>query len=73
MAPTNARRPTIDEKLLSKVIAQIDEISSTLNQIAKHVKAGRVEGDIDDALCDLLDCRTMLMQALRQERYRQIF
>lgn len=76
MAPPNTLRPTIEEKLLSQAIAQVDKTSSTLSQIARHLKAdqpgGRIEGDIDDALCDLLDCRTMLLQALRRARNRQI-
>jgi hypothetical protein len=72
----NTRRPTVDEKLLSQAIAQLGKVGSNLNQIAKHLNAGRpgdrVEGVIGDAMRDVYEWRTMLMQAIGEERYHKI-
>jgi hypothetical protein len=72
----NTRRPTVDEKLLSQLIAELGKVGSNLNQIAKHLSAGRpgdrVQGALGDALRDVSEWRTMLMQAIGEERYRKI-
>ncbi len=70
----SVRRPTADTKLLAKVLAELGKIGSNINQIAYHLNAGRpgdvTEGSIDDALRELLEWRTALMQSLGFERER---
>lgn len=60
---------------LSKLCAEIGKIGSNLNQIAYHLNAGRpgdrIEGTLDDALRELLEWRTAVMQALGHERKRK--
>ena len=57
---------------LGKLSAEIGKIGSNLNQIAYHLNAGRpgdrIEGALDDALRELLEWRTAVMQALGHER-----
>lgn len=57
---------------LAKLSAEIGKIGSNLNQIAYHLNAGRpgdrIEGALDDALRELLEWRTAVMQALGHER-----
>jgi hypothetical protein len=71
----NVRRPTADTKLLAKTLAELGKIGSNINQIAYHLNAGRpgdrIEGSLDDALRELLEWRTALMQALGYERQRK--
>ena len=69
------RRPSVDAALLAKVLAELGKIGSNINQIAYHLNAGRpgdvTEGSIDDALRELLEWRTALMQSLGYERSRK--
>lgn len=73
--PPGRRRPTVNTKLMLQALAQIGKIGSNINQIAYHLNAGRpgdrIEGALDDALRELLDWRTLLMQALGAERHRK--
>lgn len=66
---------SVDTKLLSKVLAEMGKIGSNINQIAYHLNAGRpgdrIEGRIDDALRELLEWRTAVMQAIGAERNRK--
>jgi len=71
----SVRRPTADTRLLAKALAELGKIGSNINQIAYHLNAGRpgdrIEGGLDDALRELLEWRTALMQALGYERNRK--
>lgn len=71
----NVRRPTADTKLLAKALAELGKIGSNINQIAYHLNAGRpgdrIEDSLDAALRELLEWRTVLMQALGHERNRK--
>ena len=64
-----------DREALIKVAGALGKVGSNLNQIAKHMNAGRpgdrVEGVLGDALRELLEWRTMVMQALGYERHRK--
>ena len=64
-----------DREALVKLSAALGKVGSNLNQIAKHLNAGRpgdrVEGVLDDALRELFEWRTMVMQALGYERHRK--
>jgi Bacterial mobilisation protein (MobC) len=70
------RRRSVDTKLLGQVLAEMGKIGSNINQIAYHLNAGRpgdrIEGRIDDALRELLEWRTAVMQAIGAERNRKI-
>ena len=72
---TSMRRPSVDTKLLAKVLAELGKIGSNINQIAYHLNAGRpgdvMEGSIEAALNELLEWRMALMQALGYERNRK--
>jgi hypothetical protein len=74
-AGPGVRRPTVDVKLMVQALAQIGKIGSNINQIAYHLNAGRpgdrIEGALDEALRELLEWRTVLMQALGAERHRK--
>jgi hypothetical protein len=64
-----------DREALVKLSAGLGRVGSSLNQIAKHLNAGRpgdrVEGVLGEALRELLEWRTMVMQALGYERHRK--
>jgi hypothetical protein len=64
-----------DREALAKLSAALGKIGSNLNQIAKELNMGRpgerVEGRLDDALRELYEWRTMVMQALGYERDRK--
>ena len=72
---SSMRRPSVDTKLLAKVLAELGKIGSNINQIAYHLNAGRpgdvMEGGIEAALNELLEWRMALMQALGYERNRK--
>ena len=72
---TSMRRPSVDTKLLAKVLAELGKIGSNINQIAYHLNAGRpgdvMEGSIEAALNELLEWRMALMQSLGYERHRK--
>ena len=65
-----------DREALVKLSAALGKVGSNLNQIAKHLNAGRpgdrVEGVLGDAIRELFEWRTMLMQAIGEERYHKI-
>jgi hypothetical protein len=69
------RRPTAETKLLARVLAELGEIRSTIEQIADHQNAGRPgdvrEGSIEAALRELMEWRGMLVRALGPERNRR--
>jgi hypothetical protein len=71
----SVRRPTVEVKLLAKVLAELGKIGSNINQIAYHLNAGRpgdvMEGSIEAAMHDLMEWRTAIMQALGYERNRK--
>jgi hypothetical protein len=65
----------IDREALSQLSRALGKIGGNLNQIAKELNMGRpgerVEGRLDDALRELFEWRTMVMQALGRERNRK--
>jgi hypothetical protein len=73
LAPPRAvRRPTIDHQAVARLLGELGKIGSNLNQIAKHMNAGRevtdgVEASIDLALRDLMELRLVCLQALGRE------
>jgi hypothetical protein len=71
----SVRRPNVDTQAVAKLLAELGKIGSNVNQIAKHLNAGRpgdtVEGLITDAMRDLLEMRGVCMRALGLEPNRQ--
>ena len=69
------RRPTVNTKLLGRVLAELGKIGSNINQIAYHLNAGRpgdvLDGSIEAALRELLEWRTALLHAIGEERNRK--
>jgi hypothetical protein len=71
------RRPVADAALLSKMLAELGKIGSNINQIAYryNISEGRpdgpIEGALEAALRELLEWRTVLMQALGLEHPRK--
>jgi Bacterial mobilisation protein (MobC) len=67
----SVRRPSVDTQLVVKLLAELGKIGSNVNQIAKHLNAGRpgdtVENLIAEAMRDLLEMRHGCMQALGYE------
>ncbi len=70
--PRAVRRPTVDHQAVARLLGELGKIGSNLNQIAKHMNAGRegtdgVEVSIDLALRDLMELRLVCLQALGRE------
>ena len=67
----------VELQLLAKVLAELGKIGSNINQIAYryNISEGRPEGNIEGALeaalRELLECRTALIQSLGLERPRK--
>ena len=65
-----------DTQAVAKLLAELGKIGSNVNQIAKHLNAGRpgdtVEALVADAMRDLLEMRIGCLQALGLEPSRKI-
>lgn len=76
-APARAvRRPAVETQAVVKLLAELGKIGSNVNQIAKHLNAGRpgdtMENLLADAMRDLLEMRTGCMRVLGLEPNRKI-
>jgi hypothetical protein len=65
----------VDRELMADALYELGKIGGNINQIAYHLNAGRpgdsIEGSLEAAVNELLEWRTMLMQALGQERNKK--
>lgn len=73
--PRSVRRPTVDHQAVARLLGELGKIGSNLNQIAKHMNAGRdvtdgVDASIELALRDLMELRLVCLQALGREPHR---
>jgi hypothetical protein len=66
----------VDTQAVAKLLAELGKIGSNVNQIAKHLNAGRpgdtVENMLTETLRDLLEMRGVCMRALGLEPNRKI-
>ena len=69
------RRPSVNDKAVAKLLAQLDKIGSNVNQLAHYANAGRPIGrmsnSIELALRDLAELRLACLQALGRELDRE--
>ena len=66
--PRAARTPTIKQKAVLKLLAEIGKIGSNVNQLTKHANAGRYQqASIELAMHDIMDIRMACLQALGRE------
>ncbi len=66
--PRAAHTPTINQKAVLKLMAEIGKIGSNINQLAKHANAGRYqEASIELAMREMVDIRMACLQALGRE------
>lgn len=72
----SVRRPNVDTQAVAKLLAELGKIGSNVNQIAKHLNAGRpgdtMENMLAETLRDLLEMRGGCMRALGLEPNRKI-
>jgi hypothetical protein len=66
----------VDTQAVARLLAELGKIGSNVNQIAKHLNAGRpgdtIENMITETLRDLLEMRGVCMRALGLEPNRKI-
>jgi hypothetical protein len=66
----------VDTQAVAKLLAELGKIGSNVNQIAKHLNAGRpgdtMENMLTETLRDLLEMRGVCMRALGLEPNRKI-
>ncbi len=67
--PRGKRNPSVNEKLLVQVLAQLGKIGSNVNQLAYYAHLGKFQtNSVESAIRELSDARFVLMQALGFER-----
>ena len=67
--PRASRRLSIDQKALTVVLAQLGKIGGNVNQLAKQANIGNFHtDDINMAMRDLSELRTVLLEALGFDR-----
>ena len=71
----SVHRPAVETQAVVKLLAELGKIGSNVNQIAKHLNAGRpgdtVEASIELALRDLMELRHACMRALGYEPHQK--
>jgi hypothetical protein len=73
--PRSVHRPAVETQAVVKLLAELGKIGSNVNQIAKHLNAGRpgdtMEASIELALRDLMELRHACMRALGYEPHQK--
>lgn len=71
--PPRARpRPSVQTKMLARVLAELGKIGSNINQLAKYANLGRTQtAQIELALRELSELRLACLQALGYEPVRK--
>lgn len=66
--PRAARKPTVEVKAITRLLAELGKIGGNINQAVKHINAGHPQWNVlQEAVRTLLELRTACLQALGME------
>ncbi len=69
--PRGTRRPSVDDQKLAHALGRLGKVGGNVNQLARQANIGNYRADdINMAMRDLAELRTMFLEALGFERER---